>query len=34
MYTLPSRKVFAGWTDEDVKKYKYVPLGWVVVGGV
>jgi len=34
LYTLPSRKVFAGWTDEDVKKYKYVPLGWVVVGGV
>jgi nicotinamide mononucleotide (NMN) deamidase PncC len=22
LYTLPSRKVYAGWTEEDVKKYK------------
>jgi len=25
LYTLPSRKVYAGWTQADVDKYKYAP---------
>ena len=24
LYTLPSRKAFAGWTDADVQKYKFL----------
>jgi len=24
LYTLPSRKAFAGWTDTDIQKYKFV----------
>ena len=28
LYTLPSRKVYAGWTQADVDKYKYaLPAG-------
>lgn len=25
LYTLPSRIAYAGWTEEDMKKYKYIP---------
>ena len=26
LYTLPSRKAYAGWTQDDLQKYKYLPI--------